>query len=114
VGTDDLALAAMRAELGPIVPTEIGSPLDAALALPMMHQAALAGFILLGLKPTGEDYRPDEVEVMAWATHQIGLDLQAIRVRELEQTTLRLAAQVEAFTEIEVRRSLAGVGGSTQ
>ncbi len=87
---DDLALAAMRAELGPIVPAEIGSPLDAALALPMMHQAALAGFILLGPKPTGEDYRPDEIEVMAWATHQIGLDLQAIRVRELEQTVTRL------------------------
>ena len=102
----------MRAEQGPVVPAEIGSPIDAALALPMMHQAALAGFVLLGPKPTGEDYRPDEIEVMAWATHQIGLDLQAIRVRELEMTTLRLAAQVESLTEFEVRRSLAGAGGS--
>ncbi len=114
VDADDLALAAMRAELGPIIPAQIGSPLGAALALPMMHQAALAGFVLLGPKPTGEDYRPDEVEAMAWATQQIGLDLQAIRVRELELTTLRLAAQVESLTEIEVRRSLAGAGGSAQ
>ena len=43
-----------------------------------------------------------------------GLDLQAIRVRELELTTLRLAAQVEALTEIEARRSLAGAGGRAQ
>ncbi len=100
VGADDLALAAMRAELGPIVPAEIGSPLDAALALPMMHQSALAGFILLGPKPTGEDYRPDEVEVMAWATHQIGLDLQAIRVRELEMTNVKLVSTVQTLSTL--------------
>ncbi len=107
VGPDDLALAAMRAEQGPIVPAEIGSPLDAALALPMMHQAALAGFILLGPKPTGEDYRPDEVEVMAWATHQIGLDLQAIRVRELEQSVVTLEARNANLSQVLVKASLA-------
>ena len=100
VSADDLALAAMRAELGPIVPAEIGSPLGAALALPMMHQAALAGFVLLGPKPTGEDYRPDEVEMMAWATQQIGLDLQAIRVRELEQSVLTLEARNANLSDI--------------
>ncbi len=107
VSADDLALAAMRAELGPIVPAEIGSPIDAALALPMMHQAALAGFILLGPKPTGEDYRPDEVEVIGWATHQIGLDLQAIRVRELEQSVVKLEARNANLSEVLVKASLA-------
>jgi hypothetical protein len=100
VGADDLALAAMRAELGPIVPAEIGSPLDSALALPMMHQAALAGVVLLGPKPTGEDYRPDEVEVLGWATQQVGLDLQAIRVRELEQAVVKLEARNANLAEI--------------
>ncbi len=107
VGADDLALAAMRAELGPIIPAEIGSPLDAALAMPMMHQAALAGFILLGPKPTGEDYRPDEVEAMAWATHQIGLDLQAIRVRELETTVTSLEARNHNLSDILAKAALA-------
>ena len=107
VSADDLALAAMRAELGPIVPAEIGSPLDAALALPMMHQAALAGFILLGPKPTGEDYRPDEIEVMAWATLQIGLDMQAIRVRELEQSVVKLEARNANLSEILTNATLA-------
>ncbi len=106
-GADDLALAAMRAELGPIVPAEIGSPLGAALALPMMHQAALAGFILLGPKPTGEDYRPDEIEVMAWATHQIGLDLQAIRVRALEQSVITLEARNANLSEILAKAAVA-------
>ena len=108
VGADDLALASMRAELGPIVPAEISSPLDAALVLPMMHQAALAGFILLGPKPTGEDYRPDEVEVMAWATQQIGLDMQAIRVRDLELTNIRLVERNQTLAEIVENAALAG------
>jgi hypothetical protein len=93
IDADDPALAAMRAEQGTVVPAELGSPLEAALALPMMHQAALAGFVLLGAKPSGEDYRPDEIEVLGWATQQVGLDLQAIRVRELELSNVKLEAR---------------------
>ena len=114
IDADDPALAAMRAELGPVVPAEVGSPLAAALALPMMHQAALAGFVLLGPKPMGEDYRPDEVEVMAWATHQIGLDLQAIRVRALESANSTQAAQIRTLTAIVENAALAGAGGSAR
>lgn len=112
VSADDLTLAAMRAELGPIVPAEIGSSLDAALALPMMHQAALAGFILLGPKPTAEDYRPDEIEVLGWATHQIGLDIQAIRVRELEQTTIKMAVQIQTLNGVLASQAHAPAGGT--
>lgn len=106
IDADDPALAAMRAEQGAVVPAELGSPTKAALALPMMHQAALAGFVLLGPKPTGEDYRPDEVDVLGWATHQIGLDLQAIRVRELEQTVIKLEAQNANLSEVLVKAAL--------
>lgn len=106
IDADDPALSAMRAEQGPVVPTEVHSPLHAALALPMMHQAALSGFVLLGPKPTGEDYRPDEVEVLSWATQQIGLDLQAIRVRELEQTVLTLEARNTNLSDILAKAAL--------
>ncbi len=109
IDADDPALAAMRAEQGSVIPTELGSPIQAALALPTMHQAALAGFVLLGPKPTGEDYRPDEVEVMAWATHQIGLDLQAIRVRDLEQTVITLEARNANLSQVLVKASLAEI-----
>ncbi len=114
IDPDDPALAAMRAEQGAVVPAEVHSPLPAALALPMMHQAALAGFVLLGPKPTGEDYRPDEVEILGWATQQVGLDLQAIRVRELELTNIKQAAQIQSLTGIVEAAALAGAGGRAQ
>jgi hypothetical protein len=100
IEADDLALAVMRAEQDAVVPAELGSPIDAAVALPMMHQAALAGFVLLGPKATGEDYRPDEIEVLGWATQQIGLDLQAIRARALELMNIRLAERNQILTEL--------------
>jgi hypothetical protein len=106
IDADDPALSAMRAEQSAVVPAELGSPLPAALALPMMHQAALAGFVLLGPKPIGEDYRPDEIEVLGWATQQIGLDLQAIRVRALEQTVLTLEARNTNLSEVLVKAAL--------
>lgn len=107
IDADDPALAAMRAEQGTVVPAELGSPLQAALALPMMHQAALAGFVLLGPKPSGEDYRPDEIEVLGWATQQVGLDLQAIRVRELEQSVLTLEARNANLSDILAKVAVA-------
>ena len=107
IDADDPALAAMRAEQGEIVPAEVGSNMTAALALPMMHQAALAGFVLRGPKPTGEDCRPDEIEVLGWATQQVGLDLQAIRVRELELTNLKLVERNRTLSEILTSTALA-------
>ena len=62
---------------------------------------------MLFRSPTGEDYRPDEVEVMAWATHQIGLDMQAIRVRELEQSVVKLEARNANLSEILTNATLA-------
>jgi hypothetical protein len=108
IDADDPALAALRAEQGAVVPAEVSSPIKAALALPMMHQAALAGFVLLGPKPTGEDYRPDEIANLAWATQQVGLDLQAIRVRELEQNVLKLEARNANLSDILAKAAVAG------
>jgi hypothetical protein len=108
IDADDPALAAMRAEQGAVVPFEVGSPIEAALAMPMMHQAALAGLALIGPKPTGEDYRPDEIEILGWATQQVGLDLQAIRVRELERNVLKLEARNANLSDILARAAVAG------
>ena len=108
IDADDPALAAMRAEQGAVVPAEVHSPLPAALALPMMHQAALAGFVLLGPKPTGEDYRLDEIEILGWATQQVGLDMQAIRVRALEQQVGTLEARNANLSDILAKAALAG------
>jgi hypothetical protein len=74
------------------------------LALPMSHRGVLGGIVLLGRRPGSESYRPDEVEVLGFAAHQVGLDLHALEIerlrRELERAGLEIAksnAKVEAY-----------------
>lgn len=85
IDTDEAALVAMRAHREAIDPTETASKLPAALALPMLHRGALLGFVLLGEKPDNSVYRPDEIEMLGHATHQVGLDLYALRIEQLER-----------------------------
>jgi hypothetical protein len=94
---DDRAFALMRAERRPITTRETPTPLAGVLALPMLDHGKLAGFVLLDRKPDGTDYRPDEVEVLGWAAHQVGLDLQAMHAGELEAEVAGLGAQVAAL-----------------
>lgn len=54
------------------------------LALPMMQGPNLYGFAIIGAKPNGNLYRPDEIDALAFAVNQVGLDLFALRVKELE------------------------------
>jgi len=90
IDADDPALVSLRANRAPIEIDETGSSLPAALALPMVHRDDLLGLILLGAKPSREAYRPDEIEVLGWAAHQIGLDLHALRVEQLERANAML------------------------
>ena len=57
---------------------------DNVLYLPMLQRGSLTGFVRMGLKPSGERCRPDERDVLAWATQQIGLDLHALEVERLQ------------------------------
>ena len=82
--TDDPAFALMRAERRPIELAQTDSTLPGELALPMLDQGVLVGFVLLAGKPDGVHYRPDEIANLGWAAHQVGLDLQALHARELE------------------------------
>jgi len=85
VDVDDGVAVALRAEAAPIEINDIDTVLKAEWALPMLHRGALGGFVLLGSKPNKEAYRPDEIEVLGFATHQLTLDLVALRVEQLEQ-----------------------------
>lgn len=102
---DDLVLALMRAERRPVKTAEMRSALPGVLALPMLDQGRLAGFALLAGKPDGTDYRPDEVEVLGWAAHQIGLDLQAMRAGELEAEVARLNDAVAGLRDTNAQLS---------
>ena len=74
---DDASVVRLRATRGV---AEAGER----LLLPMMQRSDLNGFVLVGAKPSGDAYRPDERELLAWAAHQVGLDLHALRVEQLE------------------------------
>ena len=93
------AFALMRAERKPIGLTHGEATLPGALALPMLDQGVLTGFALLAAKPDGSYYRPDELENLEWAAHQVGLDLQALRARELEERVAKLTKENTSLNE---------------
>ena len=74
--------------------------LSAALALPMVHRAEVFGVVLLGPKPSGDDYRPDEKELLAYAAHQIGLDLHALQVEALQARVTDLSYELKAMRSV--------------
>ena len=74
--------------------------LPAGLALPMVHRAEVFGVVWLGKKPSSDDYRPDEKELLAWAAHQIGLDLHALQVEALQARVSDLAGEVKTLRSV--------------
>jgi hypothetical protein len=69
----------------------------------MLHRSVLLGLVVLGPKPGGTTYRPDEVEVLAYAARHVGLDLHALRVEQLESERAELTETVRRL-ESEVAR----------
>lgn len=102
---------ALRAKRGPVDPADTASSLAPGLALPMLHRNVLLGFALLGFKPGGDAYRPDEAEVLAYAAHHIGLDLHALKIEQLERERTELTQAVRRL-EVEIAR-LRSDGGAT-
>jgi len=98
IDSGDHAIALMRAERAPVDLVLARSTLPGVLALPMLDQGRLSGFALLAAKPEGTGYRPDEIEVLGWAAHQVGLDLQAMNAHELETKLTGLTQLVGTLT----------------
>ena len=101
---DLLPLVALRAEGKPLS-DEAAAPLQAALVLPMIQRNELTGFIALGAKPSGDAWRPDERTALGQAAHQIGLDLHALRIEELEAKVNDLEAGLR-HTDRQLRLAL--------
>lgn len=93
---DNSFMVTLRADRTPFEP-ETGKT-AIALALPMIHRTEVVGVTLLGAKPSGFGYRPDEKEVLAYAAHQIGLDLHALEVERLQQANYELLATNSVLT----------------
>ena len=73
---------------------------DVALAAPMVVGHELAGAVLVGARPDGSDYRPDEVELIGWAVERVGLALNVMRVRDLEAAVTRLEIRNEELSRV--------------
>ena len=50
----------------------------------MLNRSEVIGFAMLGAKLSGEQFRPDEIELIGTATRQVGQDLHALKVEQLE------------------------------
>ena len=73
----------------------------------MLDQGALLGFVLAGPKPDGTHYRPDEIENLGWAAHQVGLDLRALHARQLESENQRLRDTITVYEKMEAKGAIA-------
>jgi len=85
VDADEPLAVSLRASQSPVHPSDAHSALPGELALPSIHHGQLDGFVLLGTKPDGETYRPDEKDVLGFTAHQVGLDFRALRMEQLER-----------------------------
>ncbi|MGZ3304802.1 MAG: hypothetical protein ACXU8U_02985, partial [Asticcacaulis sp.] len=106
---DDPFMVTLRADRAATAPDAGGI----ALALPMIHRTEVVGVVLMGRKPSGFAYRPDEKEVLAWAAHQVGLDLHALEVERLQHANRALETK---YSELKanlaaVSRALPAPGG---
>ncbi|HXZ69116.1 MAG TPA: GAF domain-containing protein [Alphaproteobacteria bacterium] len=68
--------------------------LSAIMAFPILHRSDLIGALLVGDKRARQVYRPDEINNLARAANQVGLELHTLRVEMLEQREKELSQQV--------------------
>jgi hypothetical protein len=101
---------AMHAHRKACRPRERAPTSPADLAVPMSRRTDLEGFVLLGPRRDGEPYRADQVEQLAAAIHEIGLDFHTLRVdrlrddvADLRRTADTLRAQLETAMALSRR-----------
>jgi hypothetical protein len=97
---DNAAFALLRADRAPLDLGEAQTDLPGVLALPMLDHGVLAGLVLLDLKGNGTLYRPDEVALLGWAAHEVGLALAALHAGRIETENRLLRAQLSRLTGI--------------
>ena len=82
---NEQAILAMRVDRGPVTCADVGSSLPYECVLPIIYRGEVDGFLLLNDKADKEAYRPDQIELIAFAVQQIGLDLTALEREQYKQ-----------------------------
>lgn len=97
IDVNDPLATALAERRKPLLVAETLSSQPGELAVAMLHRGELRGFVLLDAKPDGAAYRSDELEVLAFAVHQIGLDLAALDNEALKSDLARIEAEADAL-----------------
>jgi len=97
VDADEPLAAALRARQAPIHCSDASTALPGDLALPSLHHGQLHGFVIVGSRPNGDAYRPDEIEVLGSAAHEVGLNLRTLRLEQLERENSEMRAREEVM-----------------
>lgn len=93
IGADDLALVRMRKTRSYVGLGELSSALGyAGVAFPFVLRGQLAGVFICLPRPNGEAYDPDEIALLASVTHEVGVELNAIRARRQSELLDALVA----------------------
>jgi hypothetical protein len=92
--------AAWRGAAQAVQANGVAGILPGQLVLPVSHRGHLNGVVVVGSRADAESYRPDECALMAFAARQVGLDLDALRLEQLEQ-------QLDDLTRESGRQNLA-------
>jgi hypothetical protein len=100
IDLDDPALVSIRAEPKAMRLEDTGTSLPFRLIAPMVNRNQVIGVALLGAKPDDTDYRPDEIELIEWATRQVGLDLHALKVEQLELTATHQRDEISTLRSL--------------
>lgn len=64
-----------------------------------MVRGGVNGLVLIGAKQGGQQYRPDEIGLLETCVHQIGLDLEGLRVVELQRRAITSESQAAHFEQ---------------
>ena len=96
---DAAVIVEMKTFRAPVHLDKCSSLAPAVLSLPMLRRSELVGFLAFGRKISREIYRPDEIDNLARAVHQVGSDLYALRLEQLEQRGRELEQQNEGLRE---------------
>lgn len=103
IDANDDVVIELRTSRAPVYVADVRSGLPGELALSMTSRGYVRGLVLLGPKANGQNYRPDELALLTTSVQRLGLDLEGLRVQELE----REAAEFQHKSDALEQRSLA-------
>ncbi|HET9580678.1 MAG TPA: hypothetical protein VFP44_22820 [Usitatibacter sp.] len=97
---DHPVCVALRAERAPVLLDGAHRLGTTELAVPITHRGVIDGIALLGLKPNGQSYRPDEMEVLGFAADAVGMDMHALEVEHLRGELAQAKAEASALRSL--------------